>query len=354
MTRLTALALVLVLPAFASAQQARVVTGTIGATAAGVPTIQTAGGTLYVQDAPWKDYLLARDGQKVEARVRAGAFGPATVEAVFRQVLARVQQGPTGGGPMLAENRSNVFQVNDAPWRGFLGNVIDQTVEARIELTTPGPFGGRAKVLRLWREVTGKVIVAADGGPVLISENRSNGYQVEDGDWKGWLMRRADSQVTVRLEVVAPGPFGGRAKVESAALGSVTGEAQAGGTIAVNRSNLFQVTNAPFKAIVVAAEGRMLTAEVRLVKPGMFGGEVTCSAILAKHEGLDALQVVARPTLGAQPTLGRIPAGRTVRIVGATSSHWKVELRAGVVGYVKKSALPAGTTRGLAASLPGQ
>lgn len=320
-----------------------------------MPTIQTAGGTLYVQDAPWKDYLLARDGQKVEARVRAGAFGPATVEAVFRQVLARVQQGPTGGGPMLAENRSNVFQVNDAPWRGFLGNVIDQTVEARIELTTPGPFGGRARVLRLWREVTGKVIVAADGGPVLISENRSNGYQVEDGDgWRGWLMGRADAQVTVRLEVLTPGPFGGRAKVESAALGSVTGEAQASGTIAVNRSTLLQVTNSPFKAIVVAAEGRMLTAEVRLVKPGMFGGEVTCSAILAKHEGPDALQVVARPTLGAQPTLGRIPAGRTVRIVGATSSHWKVELRAGVVGYVKKSALPAGTTRGLAASLPGQ
>lgn len=361
--RLFALAAaVLVAPAVAFAQPAapifKMVAGTVGTAPDGAPTIVTGQGSFTISNAPWADYLLARAGQKVEARLRVAVPGPAggsaTVVSVYRQIEATVQL-PVGGAPMLAENRSNVFQVADDPWRGFLLNVVDQRVEARIEITRPGMFGGEARVLRLWREVKGKVIVAMDGGPVMISENRSNGYQVEQGDaFRGWLMARADESVTVRLEVVTPGPFGGRARVESADLGAVTGAAQASGVIAVNRSNLFQVANAPFKAIVAAAEGRTVTAEVRLVKAGMFGGEVKCTALLTKHEGAAPLQVVARPTLGVQPTLGRIAPGRTVRIVGATASHYKVALRAGVVGYVRKAALEVGATTGLVGGVTGQ
>jgi hypothetical protein len=252
------------------------------------------------------------------------------------------------GDVMLEENRSNVFQIIDETWARHLRAAEGETVDARIDVVTPGPFGGTARIVSLVRDVKGEVQLPAGGAPI-ISANRSNAFQVRGGPWERFLMNMVGETVEARLRIVKPGPFGGEAEVVSL-VREVTGDVSDGALITVNRSNLLQVVNEPFRTLLLSSSGRRVTARVRVVEPGMFGGYVDVLSLRGAHG--PRLRVRARPSPLA-PVMRTVASRGELEVTGATPRWLEVRLRDGRTGFVPRDALELGApVRGLADLLP--
>ena len=190
------------------------------------------------------------------------------------------------GDVIIHQNRSNGFLVKGATWARHLQNAEGERVSAQLKVTKPGPFGGEVEVLDLVRDVRGEVQLPPGGAP-MITMNRSNVFQVSAEPWKSYLLRRVGQVVEAKVRIVTPGMFGGAVEVLST-TSDIVGEVYqpAGGApmIGVNKSNVFQVRNAPFRSILAGAVGRRVSARVRLVEPGMFGGAVEVISLLVKND----------------------------------------------------------------------
>jgi hypothetical protein len=116
------------------------------------------------------------------------------------------------------------------------------------------------------------------------------------------------------------------------ATGEVSLPAGGAPMITVNRSNLFQVTNEPFRALLAGAVGRRVEATLRMVQPGPFGGRVEALSLVVRPDGAATIKCLARPSSLA-PVLSRV---RSTRIVGATARHFRVKLRDGRTAYVDR------------------
>lgn len=258
------------------------------------------------------------------------------------QVRASVSASDTGE-VYITQNRSNVFLVKDAAWARHLQNATGETVEARLKVTVPGAFGGEVEVLDLVRDVKGEVQLPMGGAP-MISMNRSNVFQVKGAAWERYLLQRVGEEVEAKVRVVRPGMFGGQVEVVSL-VREIAGEVSqpAGGApmITVNRSNVFQVTNAPFRSILASSVGRRVEARVRLVEPGMFGGRVEVETLKARNDSTTRLKVLGRAS-SAAPVITTIAPGRPLTIVGGNSRYYEVELRGGRRGFVLRSKAAVG------------
>lgn len=269
------------------------------------------------------------------------------------QVRASVSVSDTGE-VYVTQNRSNVFLVKDATWARHLQNAAGETVEARLEVTRPGPFGGEVEVLDLVRDVKGEVQLPMGGAP-MISMNRSNVFQVKGAAWERYLLQRVGQVVEAKVRVVRPGMFGGQVEVVSLVrdlAGEVSQPVGGAPMITENRSNLYQVTNAPFRSILAGCVGRRVEARGRLVEPGMFGGKVELESLRATNDSTARLRVHGRPS-SAAPVISTIAPGRGLTIVGGNARYLEVELRGGRRGYVLRSKVAVGeAVVGLADAIP--
>lgn len=269
------------------------------------------------------------------------------------QVRASVSASDTGE-IYITQNRSNVFLVKDTTWARHLQNAAGETVDAKLKVTKPGAFGGEVEVLDLVRDVKGEVQLPMGGAP-MISMNRSNVFQVKGAAWERYLLQRVGQVVEAKVRVVRPGMFGGQVEVVSL-VRELEGEVfqPVGGApmISVNKSNSFQVINAPFKSILAGSTRRRVEARVRLVEPGMFGGKVEVETLTATNAATTRLRVRGRPS-SAAPVISTIAPGGDVTIVGATARYFEVELKNGRRGYVARTQVEVGeAVVGLIDSIP--
>jgi hypothetical protein len=120
--------------------------------------------------------------------------------------------------------------------------------------------------------------------------------------------------------------------------------------IEANKSNLFQVQNEPFRSILAGCRGRRVEAELRVRQPGPFGASVDAVWLLAKASS--SVTVRSGASVLA-PKVASLAAGRAFRIIGATLSHYRVQLHDGRRGYVSRHAAVAIGERPAPAPGPG-
>lgn len=277
-----------------------------------------------------------------------------------REVRGSVYENDTGD-VFVGVNRGNVFRITNDPWLRHLRNALGETVEARIKITNPGPFGGDAEVQGLIREVEGTVSLPVGGQTPIISVNRSNLLTVKDATWGQYLIRKhLDSKVKVRVRVTKVAMFGGEVDVLGLDLqvkGFITTPVGGKPMISANKSNIFQVTNEPFVGVLRQLEGRYVAGTLRLTQPGTFGGRGELRSLQSKAKGPAAI-VRERAALSG-PILARVAAGTPITILGATPRFFEVQLADGTRGFVVRGGLETSTASladvdGLIASIPGQ
>ncbi len=260
------------------------------------------------------------------------------------------------GDVMIQQNRSNVFRVVQATWAHHLLNAGGERVSAKLKVVQPGVFGGDVEVLDLVRDVKGEVQLPMGGAP-MISMNRSNVFQVERGTaWERVLLNSIGEVVEARVRVLEPGMFGGKIEVVSL-VREVAGEVSlpmgGGPIISVNRSNLFQVQDQPFRSVLAGCVGRRVEARVRLVEPGMFGGKVEVETLKATNPSSSKRLLVRGRPSSAAPVVAMIAPGKGLTIIGATRRYFRVELKDGRRGYVLRTAAEIGErVVGLTGSIP--
>lgn len=166
----------------------------------------------------WQYEVRHSADQQVEARIEVvekGMFGgKARVLGLAKDLKGRVVIAMDGGPLNLVANKSQGFEIEDAEWSSYLYRQADQEVEARIRITEPGMFGGKASIDHVYRDVRGWVYAAQDGGPVSISANKSNSFQVR-GELAGLLLALENKHVSARLKLTSGGMFGGSGEVLS-------------------------------------------------------------------------------------------------------------------------------------------
>jgi hypothetical protein len=289
-----------------------------------------------------------------------GAASAQSSTPEVREVRGSVYENDTGD-VFIGVNRGNVFRVTNDPWLRHLRNALGETVEARIKITNPGPFGGDAEVEGLVREVEGTVSLPVGGQRPMISVNRSNLLTVKDAAWSQYLIRKhLDSKVRVRVRVTKVAMFGGEVDVLGLDLqvkGFITTPVGGAPMIQANKSNIFQVTNEPFAGVLRRLEGRYIAGTLRLTQPGMFGGRGELRSLQSKAKGPAAI-VRARAAV-TSPIVARVAEGTPITIVGATTRFYEVQLADGTRGFVVKGGLDTSVesladTDGLIGSIPGQ
>lgn len=281
----------------------------------------------------------------------AGALGatllvlPSFALAQDRTVTGRIWVAEDTHAVHLTVHRSETWALEfpvGNPWERIVRLSAGQQVEATLRVTSQGQFGGTALVTGLAKDVKGRVVAAMDGGPVTIAVSKSEGYRIS-GAFEGYLLRRADQEVEVRLRVTQPGMFGARAEVVHV-YRDIQGQvfaAMDGGPvhISANKSNVFQVMNAPFEGLVLGQEGQRVSVRARLIEPGMFGGRI------------EVIHMDGRTSKGRQLKLeqehglvsvGYVPKGAFVRVTGVSSrypSQLEVELEDGRRGLLPRNAV---------------
>lgn len=118
--------------------------------------------------------------------------------------------------------------------------------------------------------------------------------------------------------------------------GEVFQPAGGGPIIGVNKSNSFQVQNAPFRALLAGSQGRRVKARVKMVQPGPFGGRVDVIEVKAANDGSEPLRVRSAAN-SAAPVIGSIAPGRDFTITGATARYVAVKLGNGRRGHVLRT-----------------
>lgn len=133
--------------------------------------------------------------------------------------------------------------------------------------------------------------------------------------------------------------------------GEVFVPAGGGPMIGVNKSNTFQVLNAPFRSILTRAAGSKVKARVRVITPGAFGSRVNVERVEARAQS--DLPVRLQPSAAA-PVFATIAADGVFSITGATTRYFAVKLQNGRRGHVLRTGAvsigtratpPAGGTR---------
>lgn len=208
-----------------------------------------------------------------------------------------------------------------------------------VVFAQPAPHHSVGQVVR----ISGAVSVTG-GGDVLITQNRSNVFRVTEATWSRHLRGASGESVSARLRVTRPRAFGGDVEVlelERDVAGEVQLPAGGGPMITVNRSNVFQVENEPFRGLLLDAVGRRVEARVRIVEPGLFGGKARVQRLTATAASTSRLLVRARPATAA-PVVATLAFGRPLTITGGTARWARVELPDGRRGYATPSALQVG------------
>lgn len=249
------------------------------------------------------------------------------------------------GGAHLTVSRSQTYLlVDDAAtaWGHAARAAVDEQVTARIRVVEPGMFGGKAELIGLRRRVRGRVSLPMGGAP-MIEVDRSNVFQIEGAEWRGYLLRRVNEELDAELEITKPGMFGGKAKLRAVfftAEGDVS-RWDGGVRIDVNRSNLFTIRgDAWAKLLADVPAGERVRADLRLVEPGMFGG-------VAEVESLDAI-APRRARLrdeGGAATGGTVRKGAALRVLGVEDGRLRVELKSGAQGLLEPREVRLSTPR---------
>ena len=279
-----------------------------------------------------------------------GALGavlllPSLLLAQEKTVTGRVWIQEGTQSVHLTVNRSETYQLVfpvGNPWERLMRVSADQVVEAKLRVVSPGMFGGSAMVTGLAKDVKGRVIAAMDGGPVNISVSKSEGYQIE-GAFRGYLLRHADQEVEARVRITQPGMFGAKATLDCVYLnaqGHVFAAMDGGPVhISVNKSNVFQVVNEPFTGLVLANEGQRVSARLRLIEPGMFGGK----AEVIHLDGRTTRNRLLRVQRGGRLfSAGFVPAGTHLEVTGVSQRYpryLEVRLADGRSGLIARGSL---------------
>ncbi len=133
-----------------------------------------------------------------------------------------------------------------------------------------------------------------------------------------------------------------------------------GSTILVNenKSSVWSVENAPWKALLKKLEGQYVTGEAKIVKKGMFGGSCEVLSLEGTNDSLSDLNVRSAPKVFGSKTLGKIKPGDRVVITGvANGSFYEVSFN-GKKGYAQRTKVQVGratlapVTSGITGALP--
>lgn len=261
----------------------------------------------------------------------------------IKTVNGRVWVSEEDGTLHLTVNRSETYSlVNDGNWERVLRGSADQEVEARILIVAPGMFGGSARVLGLTRDVKGQVNLPMGGAP-MIAVNKSQNWQLQGEAFKQYLLARLNQEVEARIKVVEPGMFGGKVEVVAVyrdTRGRVVAAMDGGPVnIVANKSNSFQVTNDPFKGLLLSQADQQVSARLKVTSAGMFGGEAEVLHLDGRTTKNKLLRGIRA---GKLINLGYVPSGSFVEVTGVSRrfpSYLEVTLEDGRKGLISRNAI---------------
>ncbi len=235
--------------------------------------------------------------------VQSVALAQPIVAAGYSEVTYNVENGMTQYRSTIVISPSGDVKVT--PPRGGAPFTTRLTVG---ELANLNASWSAAKVETLPANVGDHII--PDGSYFTITSKIGNKTYKSGGFQVGARWARAQSLLTtlggIEQRVLKLTPT-----VEQDVTGLVM-ESAGKVMIEVNRSNILEVTNAPWKAVLKAAKGNYVTARGTVKKTNMFGGTIEVKWV----DGIALRKAALFQSPGVFAPQGWLAAGKSVKIVG--------------------------------------